>query len=79
MITPILWFASCSVACLFGFIVGRNFRDFEAMALLQDNDYLLKENEQLRNALCMTLSTCETMQKDLEVLAGKRKEVSRAS
>jgi hypothetical protein len=43
MTPSILWFASCSVACLFGFIVGRCFRDFEGITLTQD--LMISESE----------------------------------
>lgn len=79
--TPILWFVSCSVACLFGYIVGRCFRDFEGIAATQDLIYYENDNESLRgvlnqtqSALAHALACMKQMQADLEAVGGKSKE-----
>lgn len=74
MITPILWFASCSVACLLGFVIGRCFQDFAGIAATQDLIYYENDNESLRGALDHALVCMKQMQADLEAVGGKSKE-----
>jgi hypothetical protein len=58
-----------------GFIVGRCFRDLEAMGLLQDLNFSERENERLGEALASALDTIGEMQTDIETLAGKYAEI----
>lgn len=74
MITACLWFASCSVACLLGYVVGRCFQDFAGIAATQDLIYYENDNGQLREALHHAVKSMKQMQADLEAVGGKSKE-----
>ena len=71
----ILPLISCSFCMVIGFIVGRCFRDLEAMGLLQDLNFSERENERLGEALASALDTIGEMQTDIETLAGKYAEI----
>lgn len=74
MITAILWFASCSVACLLGFVGGALLSRAEIEELECENAFLDSDNSELRNVLHKSFGCMKQMQADLEAVGGKNKE-----
>jgi hypothetical protein len=72
--TAILWFASCSVACLFGFVVGALLRRAEIEELEQEVAFYDSDNQKLREVLHVAMGNMHAMQSDIEAVAGKYRE-----
>lgn len=79
MITYIIWFASCSVACLLGFIVGRCFQDFAGIAATQDLIAAESENDQLRQTIADLRLLLVEGERALDLLDQYRQKVTEAN
>jgi hypothetical protein len=74
MITIILPAIASALCLAIGFILGRCFRDFESMALLQEYNAAASENDALRESLADARSRMNAMQSDIDTLAARYQE-----
>jgi hypothetical protein len=74
MIAIIMGFVTSSLCMIIGFIIGRCFRDFESMGLVQEYNAAASENDALRESLADARSRMNAMQSDIDALAARYQE-----
>lgn len=75
IVTIIMCFVCASVACMFGFVVGRCFRASYIDELEHEVAFYDSDNQQLREVLHTALSQMRIMQEDIESVTSSQPSI----